>query len=585
MMQSLLSKLPPPSASAASQRETVARTDTVENEQRPSEDSASTALALQRVGDGAVVALPRESSQLASITEAQAGYERSRERDVTEDALALPHAAEVGSTNQRTEHALQRAMERKRTGALSSVVDGGGSGFGSSAPEYVQYSAKPGTPGFVPGVSDRRVVQINSVQADPMEPPRFRHRRAPSCQPGPEEPVLHSPPQKLTKQDLKQWDVPPSISQWKNQGGFAIALDKRLAANSKNVSHTMVGNHEQVSSRFSELAESLLKAEQTARDDIEQRARIQREMESRERERKELELRELAALARAHRGVVSGGADSFVSAGAPLGARVTGGFPTVAREPTQGVKESNRTTPGMRESGGAGMSELAFDQRLFDRAPAGLDSGHGAEDSYSMYDKPLFAAGGSSVLYRPLVGARDGAAAHVSSFRSDSIFRGGGSSRGGEGNGMPRSAHSPDESLEPRQEREVPGHSYKPVEFERDPGGLASGGPAQAGRDSGSTLARNERVDSGRQARDSARVSAEDAAGASRGVVGGDEQAMNAFISDVRGARVDAALAARRKSAMIAPGSTALHERDAKKMRRNDYATDFRSRFQSSHER
>ena len=41
-----------------------------------------------------------------------------------------------------------------------------------------------------------------------------------------------------------------------------------------------------------------------------------------------------------------------------------------------------------------------FDQRLFNQS-AGISSGFGAEDSYSMYDKPLFQGSAANAVYRP----------------------------------------------------------------------------------------------------------------------------------------------------------------------------------------
>lgn len=55
-------------------------------------------------------------------------------------------------------------------------------------------------------------------------------------------------------------------------------------------------------------------------------------------------------------------------------------------------------------AGGAG--EVQYDSRLFNQEQ-GLGSGFGAEDSYHLYDKPLFSDRGSSQLYRPNKAADD----------------------------------------------------------------------------------------------------------------------------------------------------------------------------------
>ena len=50
--------------------------------------------------------------------------------------------------------------------------------------------------------------------------------------------------------------------------------------------------------------------------------------------------------------------------------------------------------------------ESMFDQRLFNQS-AGLSSGFGAEDSYDLYDKPLFSGSSSATIYRPKRGDDD----------------------------------------------------------------------------------------------------------------------------------------------------------------------------------
>ncbi|KFG99979.1 SkiP/SNW domain protein, partial [Toxoplasma gondii MAS] len=73
------------------------------------------------------------------------------------------------------------------------------------------------------------------MQQDPLNPPKFRHKRAPAAAGSPPPPVMHSPPRKLTQQDQAEWKIPPSISNWKNQKGYTIPLDKRLQADGRNL--------------------------------------------------------------------------------------------------------------------------------------------------------------------------------------------------------------------------------------------------------------------------------------------------------------------------------------------------------------
>ena len=41
---------------------------------------------------------------------------------------------------------------------------------------------------------------------------------------------MHSPPRAVSVKDQQDWKIPPCISNWKNQHGYTIPLDKRLAA-------------------------------------------------------------------------------------------------------------------------------------------------------------------------------------------------------------------------------------------------------------------------------------------------------------------------------------------------------------------
>ena len=43
-----------------------------------------------------------------------------------------------------------------------------------------------------------RILRIQQRQIDPMEPPKFKHKRIPGRAPSPPPPVLHSPPRKVT---------------------------------------------------------------------------------------------------------------------------------------------------------------------------------------------------------------------------------------------------------------------------------------------------------------------------------------------------------------------------------------------------
>src|SRR5947208_13833285 len=106
--------------------------------------------------------------------------------------------------------------------------------------------------------------KIQQRPPDPMEPPKFKHKRIPRGPPSRPPPVMHSPPRKLTAEDQEMWKIPPPISNWKNPKGFTVPLDKRLAADGRGLEDVAIND------KFATLSESLAMAERHAREEIQQ---------------------------------------------------------------------------------------------------------------------------------------------------------------------------------------------------------------------------------------------------------------------------------------------------------------------------
>merc|ERR1712072_1126113 len=101
------------------------------------------------------------------------------------------------------------------------------------------------------------------IQKDPMSPPRFKiNKKIPRGPPSPPAPVMHSPTRKVTVKEQQDWKVPPCISNWKNQKGYTIPLDKRLAADGRGLQTTRINDN------FAKLSEALYVAEQKSRDAV-----------------------------------------------------------------------------------------------------------------------------------------------------------------------------------------------------------------------------------------------------------------------------------------------------------------------------
>jgi SNW domain-containing protein 1 len=155
------------------------------------------------------------------------------------------------------------------------------------------------------------------AQVDPLEPPKHKHTKAPRGPPSPPVPVLHSPPRKLTVADQQAWKIPPCVSNWKNARGFIIPLDKRIAADGRNLQEVTINN------KFATMAEALFIAERKATEDLKMRNEQRKKMALKEKEEREEALREMANRARMERAGIRtddhGGAGIYGPGGASAG--------------------------------------------------------------------------------------------------------------------------------------------------------------------------------------------------------------------------------------------------------------------------
>ena len=64
--------------------------------------------------------------------------------------------------------------------------------------------------------ASQRIIKMQDMPIDPMEPPKFRHKKVPRAGGSPPVPIMHSPPRAVTVKDQQDWKIPPCISNWKN---------------------------------------------------------------------------------------------------------------------------------------------------------------------------------------------------------------------------------------------------------------------------------------------------------------------------------------------------------------------------------
>jgi SNW domain-containing protein 1 len=150
-----------------------------------------------------------------------------KDLDESSRSMERPSEEEVNATADKTRLALEKLVNGKIKAAQPKNVPGS-----QGKTSFIRYT--PGQQNGQAGLQ-QRIIKMSDVVEDPLEPPRFKHKKIPRGPPTPPPPVLRSPPRKATAAEQKEWMIPPCISNWKNNKGFTIPLDKRLAADGRGL--------------------------------------------------------------------------------------------------------------------------------------------------------------------------------------------------------------------------------------------------------------------------------------------------------------------------------------------------------------
>eukprot|EP01114_Cavostelium_apophysatum_P013203 TRINITY_DN3138_c0_g1_i1.p1 TRINITY_DN3138_c0_g1~~TRINITY_DN3138_c0_g1_i1.p1 ORF type:complete len:559 (+),score=177.22 TRINITY_DN3138_c0_g1_i1:136-1812(+) len=318
-----------------------------------------------------------------------------------EEELRRPDPEEEAEITARTKAAIEQVTSSKIAAAAPAAGGVGG------APTFIRYTPSQKGAGFNSG-TEQRIIRLSEAPVDPLEPPKFKLKKAPRGPPSPPVPVMHSPPRKLTLKDQQDWKIPPCISNWKNNKGYTIPLDKRLAADGRGLQDV------QINDNFAKLSESLYIAERSAREEVAKRAEVDKRLKLKEKEKKEEMLRRLAQEARMERSAtqmeVAEDDDEEDSRRErdqireerrrerERDLRMQRNKSQAARNADRDVSE--KVALGMAV--GAPSTEALYDQRLFNQTQ-GMSSGFGDDESYNIYSKPLFqgSAAGTHMLHRP----------------------------------------------------------------------------------------------------------------------------------------------------------------------------------------
>lgn len=394
--------------------------------------SSNTALAVQVDAEGKVKydAIARQGHNDKRIVHASfKDLIPLRQRaDAGDINLDRPSEEEVAASTERTKNALATLV----SGAVAAQKPKNVNVGARKDPTYVRY-----TPANQMGDNTKkndRIMKIVERQQDPMEPPKFKHKKIPRGPPSPPPPVMHSPPRKLTAEDQEAWRIPPPVSNWKNPKGYTVPLDKRLAADGRGLQDVTIND------KFAQFAEALFTADRHAREEVKQRALMQQRLAEKEKAQKEDHLRLLAQKAREERaGAGSGRRASRTSRSRSASYSETdtdgsGNEDEEVREREKMRQERRREEErklrqsrmgaerrvqmmareqnrDISEKVALGLakptqsSESMWDSRLFNRT-SGFDSGFNEDQAY---DKPLFAAQDAiSSIYRPRQNMDDG---------------------------------------------------------------------------------------------------------------------------------------------------------------------------------
>lgn len=349
--------------------------------------------------------------------------------DAGDLSLDRPSQEEVQATAEKTKLALEKLV----SGAVAAQKPKNVKGANREEPTYVRYT--PANQMGDNSTKNDRIFKIVKRQEDPMEPPKFKHKKIPRGPPSPPPPVMHSPPRKLTAEDQEAWKIPPPISNWKNPKGYTVPLDKRLAADGRGLQDVTIND------KFAQFAEALFTADRHARDEVKLRAQMQQKLAEKEKLAKEEHLREMARQAREER--QRGGGERRDSDSRRRSRSYSGSsYDSRSQSESEGeaVRERERARRERRQENerqlrqsrmgtekriqmmareqnrdisekvALGLAkptqnkETMYDSRLFNQT-SGFDSGFN-EDQH--YDKPLFAAHDAiNSIYRPTANQDD----------------------------------------------------------------------------------------------------------------------------------------------------------------------------------
>lgn len=203
----------------------------------------------------------------------------------------LKHSFPKYDKNNCPDDTIEKCIEETKA-VINKMLNNKEEMTGKNEPQFVNYK----TSELVGEDRGRnRNIQITNYQQDPMLPPQHKLRKNRHTETSPPPPILKntSGSVKLTKEEHAKWNIPAAVSNWKNNQGFTISLDKRMKAASSSDLPPEVNLD-----KLASLSSALDDADKQAREDIRLRNEIRKEMAEKQQIEKQQKLQELAQMTR-----------------------------------------------------------------------------------------------------------------------------------------------------------------------------------------------------------------------------------------------------------------------------------------------
>lgn len=114
------------------------------------------------------------------------------EKHMDDDELSKPSLDAQQALAEKTRQALGQAVETQIRSAQPNNVK-----KESKEPTYIRYTPAQQSVEHNSG-AQQRIIKLQNMPTDPLEPPQFKHKKMPQGPPSPPVPIMHSPTRKIT---------------------------------------------------------------------------------------------------------------------------------------------------------------------------------------------------------------------------------------------------------------------------------------------------------------------------------------------------------------------------------------------------